>query len=360
MKRVRVLVVDDSPICREELRTLLQADGDIQVVGEAENGEQAVHLVRRLRPQVTTMDVQMPGLGGLEAIAAIMAATPVPILVITGRPATPRQNLAFEAVRRGALDLVEKPAQGDLRAGQSLRRLVRTLADVHVVKHVAGNRKPAGAPAEPAPAVAPSALAPASTPFKVIGIGASAGGPAAIVSVLSRLPRGLSAAVALVQHLPPGFVESFGEYLGQSTPFKVEIVGAKTRLAPGIVYLPQDDRHLVASRPGNLAPGDGPPLHGFRPSVDALFQSLADTFGQRAIGVVLSGMGTDGALGLLRLREAGALTIAQDEPAVFGMPKAAVGAGAAQHVLKVDRIAALLATLAASKASMQPPSRRSR
>jgi two-component system, chemotaxis family, protein-glutamate methylesterase/glutaminase len=360
VKRVRVLVVDDSAICREQLRALLEQDGDIAVVGEAESGLQAVQQVRRLKPHVTTMDVQMPGLGGLEAIAQIMAQTPVPILVITGRPADPRENLPFEAVRRGALDLVEKPAHGDPGAGSRLRSLVRTLADVRVVKHVAGTRKRLEPSVSSARSNSSPAITPPSAPFRVIGIGASAGGPAAVVSVLSRLPPTLHGALALVQHLPSGFLESFADYLRRSTPFEVRIVRSKARIEPGVMFLPEDDHHLIATPHGMFAAGHGPPVNGYRPSVNSLFHSMAEALGPRAIGVILSGMGSDGAEGLLRLHEAGADTIAQDEStsAVFGMPKAALEAGGVKTVLKLDRIAPTLAALASPPT--QAPSRKSR
>ena len=174
MKPIRVLVVDDAVICREALRELLEAEGDIDGRGEASDGEQAVRQVKSLKPQVTTMDVQMPGLGGLDTIEQIMASTPVPILVITGRPANPKNDVALEAIRRGALDLIEKPSINDQEAGVKLRSLVRTFANVHVIKHIAGARKRL----EPLAVTTTVALADVSmgAPFplpalKVVGVG---------------------------------------------------------------------------------------------------------------------------------------------------------------------------------------------
>jgi two-component system chemotaxis response regulator CheB len=355
------LVVDDSYVCREQLRDLLQAEGDIRVVGEAATGEEAVERVRALRPDVTTMDVQMPGLGGLEAIEQIMAKTPVPILVITGRPAASEQNLAFEAVRRGALDLVEKPGLDDDRAAQRLRSFVRRFADVHVVRHVAGNRAAAGFEPRAVPKPGASLGAPPKWPsgprgpsLAVVGIGASAGGPSTVASVLSRLPTDIKAAFALVQHLPTGFTESFAEYISRITPLPVRIVGSRAGLEPGVVFLAADDHHLAVTSPYTIASVRGPRVGGHRPSVTTLFQSLADVFGPLGVGVILSGMGNDGAQGMRRMSNAGAYTIAQDEATsvVYGMPKAAVEAGGVKTVLPLDLIApVLIAWLASSHRS---------
>jgi two-component system chemotaxis response regulator CheB len=351
VKRVRVLVVDDSFVCREQLRELLQAEGDISVVGEAGTGEEAVDRVRVLRPDVTTMDVHMPGLGGLEAIEQIMAKTPVPILVITSRPAGAEQNLAFEAVRRGALDLVEKPGFDDDRAAERLRSFVRRFADVRVVRHMAGNRVAAGIEDLALPRSLRSPRVPSTIPSRaqapdltVVGIGASAGGPSTVASVLSRIPKDIKAAFALVQHLPTGFTDSFAEYLSRSIPLPVRVVRSATRLEPGVVFLAEDDHHLAIASPHTIASLGGPRVGGHRPSVTTLFQSLAEVLGPHGVGVILSGMGSDGAQGMRKMSNAGAYTIAQDQATsvVYGMPKAAVEAGGVKTVLPVDLIPPVL------------------
>jgi two-component system chemotaxis response regulator CheB len=355
---------------------MLEAEGDIKVVGEAASGEEAVEQVRILKPDVTTMDVQMPGLGGLEAIERIMARTPVPILVVTGsvcswgsgptgsvcrwgpgptgRPARAQENLGFEAVRRGALDLVEKPAADDAPAREQLRSLVRRFAEVRVVRHVAGNRR--GAAIAPVGSVLPrqlrSSRAPsvrtAGGPLTLIGIGASAGGPNTLVSLLSQLQPDIKAAVALVQHLPSGFVPSFADYLARSTGLPVKLVRHKARVEAGSVYLASDDRHLVATGRETLAAVQGARVAGHRPSVTTLFQSMAETLGASGVGVILTGMGDDGAVGLLSMSAAGAYTIAQDEASsvVYGMPKAAVEAGGVKAVLPLNLIPGVLNALA--------------
>jgi two-component system chemotaxis response regulator CheB len=363
-----VLVVDDSYVCRQQLVELLEVDGDIKVVGEAGTGHEAVDQVRALKPDVTTMDVQMPGLGGLEAIEQIMAKTPVPILVVTGRPSGPHGDLAFEAVRRGALDLLQKPEPDDARAAEQLRSFVRRFAEVRVVKHVAGrlqeiaaqtveppaSSKPGRSPrvvsraVAKVPARAPSR--PGSTPLTVIGVGASAGGPSTLAAVLSEVPSHIHAAIAVVQHLPSGFTDSFAEYLTRTVSLPVRVVRSKSRLEPGVVYLATDDHHLVVTSPETIAVVNGPRVAGHRPSVTALFSSLAEVLGAQAIGVVLTGMGNDGAQGLRKMRAAGAHTIAQDEATsiVYGMPKAAVEAGGVKTVLSVDQVAPVLVALVSS------------
>jgi two-component system chemotaxis response regulator CheB len=354
VKTIRVLVVDDSYVCREQLRELLEADRDIEVVGEAGTGEEAVERVRQLKPDVTTMDVQMPGLGGLKAIEQIMAKTPVPILVVTGRPGSSRESLAFEAVRRGALDLVEKPGPHDLRAAHGLRAVVRRFADVRVVRHVAGNRQtpdaegPKYAKGSSAPRGqlhTPSRFAPA--PMTVVGLGASAGGPMTVATVLSGVDPDAKAAFALVQHLPLGFVDSFAEFLSRRIPQKVRVVRSQACLEPGVVFLAADDHHLAMTTPQTIASVQGPRMAGHRPSVNTLFQSLAEFVGPLGIGVILSGMGNDGAQGLCKMSAAGAHTIAQDEATsvVYGMPRAAVEAGGVKTVLPLDLIAPTLTAI---------------
>jgi len=349
-----VLVVDDSPVCREQLRELLEAERDIEVVGEAGTGEEAVELVRQLKPDVTTMDVQMPGLGGLRAIEQIMAKTPVPILVVTGRPASAGADLAFEAVRRGALDLVEKPGPHDIRAGHGLRAFVRRFADVRVVRHVAGSRASASAEVPPPPKAgsvfrsplpAGSRVPPAV--MTVVGLGASAGGPLTVATVLAGVDPQARAAFALVQHLPLGFVNSFAEFLSRKIPQRVQVVRSQAPLEAGVVFLAADDHHLAMASPQTIASVQGPHVGGHRPSVNALFQSLAEFVGPLGIGVILSGMGNDGAQGLRRMRAAGAYTIAQDEGSsiVYGMPRAAVEAGGVKTVLPLDLIAPILTAL---------------
>jgi two-component system chemotaxis response regulator CheB len=351
VKKIRVLVVDDSALCRDVLRAILEEEGDIEVVGEAADGEEARAAVARLRPSVITLDIEMPGTDGLTAIGRIMAENPTPILVVTGRPAEQRSHTLFEAVRRGALDLFPKPSAGKPEEARALRVLVRRMASVPVVRHLRTQsmRFPAVPVAIPRIVFTPEA-APKGTPLpggrrvRVIGIGASAGGPAAVAAVLGALPKGLPAAVLVVQHMLTGFTRPFCDFLRLHTKLDVHVVDGAVTMSPGSVYVAPDDRHLVTTQGDQIAPFDARPSQGHRPSVDVLFDSLATVHGKAAAGVILSGMGEDGASGLAAMAKAGSLTVAQSKEgcAVYGMPRAAVLRGAVQRELPLAEIADVL------------------
>jgi len=330
----RVLVVDDSAIAREALSTYLEEDGDLRVVGTAADGDAAIAAVAELRPDVVTMDIQMPGGGGLLAIEQVMARHPVPIVVVSTR-VRKDQTLPFEAIRRGALEVALKPA-GPADA-VALRAAVRRVAGIPVIPHVAALRV-ARPPLLVTPPVRPNPQAP-----RIIGIGASAGGPAALDVVLGALPATLPACIAVVQHLPAGFVASFATYMRSRTPLEVVLAepGAAAEVRAGRVVLAAGDHHLVAATPRLLAASSEPPLRGHRPSATMLFGSLARVFGDRAVGVILTGIGDDGAAGLFEMRAQGALTLGQDEQtsAVYGMPSAAQKMGAVTRVLPLPEIA---------------------
>lgn len=350
MKPLRVVIADDSAICREALRLLFEADGDIEVVGEAAEGAAAVALIAALAPDLVTMDIQMPGLGGLGAIEQIMATTPVPILVLTGQPAPEQGGLVFEAVRRGALDVWEKPRSFDPADNAPLRAHLRRLARVSVVRHIAAAparlalSEPRPVPLRHAPS-SPGLASPAPRPraplCPLVGVASSSGGPSALAAVLARLPADFPACLAVVQHVPVGFAEPFARFLRTTTPLEVVVVSRRVEARPGCILVAPDDRHLVASADRAFVPLDAPALRGHRPSATLLFRSLAQVFGASALGVVLTGIGDDGAAGLAEMRRAGALTLAQDEAssAIWGMPRAAIEAGGAVETLPLAAIA---------------------
>ncbi len=332
MNRTRVLVVDDSDVCRSMIAEELEAESDIVVVGYAAHAEEARRAVVETKPDLVTMDVALPNESGLAVTRWVMAHHPRPVLVLTGQPAPGRSNLAFEAIRCGALDLVAKPDRTDAEAWARLRAQVRELAKVPVVRHVSMATSFAE-PLKRAGAV-PGGL-------RVVGIGASAGGPSAVARILQDLPFDLAMSIAVVQHLPPGFADGFADFLRASTHWRIEVVRGQTKVAHAVAYVAPDDRHLVATPDGMLTTEDGPPVDGHRPSITRLFRSLAEVYGARAVGVVLTGIGTDGAAGIVALRTAGAHTIAQDAATsvVYGMPAAAVRSGAVQSVLSLDTMA---------------------
>lgn len=362
MKR-RAVVVDDSAICRVQLREWLEADGDVEVVGVAADGESAIDLITKLRPDVATIDLRLPGMSGLEVVTLLMARSPLPLLVLTGDPTGDDPELAFEAIRRGALDLLLKPSADDEDAIRSLRAHVRWLATVPVVRHLDGHRaEPGGRPidghhpaAEPASRILEFHPPEPSQPVRwtprpraanepvLVGIAASAGGPSALATVLGSLPADLPGCLAIVQHLPKGFAPSFVSFLQARCSLTVRL--AEPGLVPRVrtVVLAPDDHHLEVID-GRFALTAGPPVDGHRPSGTVLLRSLAQ-LGGSAIGVVLSGIGRDGADGLRAMRERHAITFAQDATSsvVYGMPRAAVEENAVQQVLPVAALGEAIA-----------------
>jgi len=331
---IRVLLLDDSAICRTQLRAILEEDDEIHVVAEAYNGDQVLRLIDETAPHILLVDLQMPGTGGQETIERVMAHQPLPILIVTGQPEGVRRQAVFEAIRRGALDLAEKPAHGDSKAEAKLRKSVRELARVRVVRHVAGKlSRRDGAPGLPTP-IPPRPLDGSNSPL-VVGVAASAGGPRPLVSLLSSWPVDFGAAIAVVQHLPNGFTAAFAEFLQSRIPLRVHIVKQLTRLEPGRVYLANDDEHLALLSDKQIGPDRSPAVEGHRPAATVLFESLAARLGARSCGVILSGMGKDGVAGMLKMKARGALTLSQEESgcAVYGMPKAAIEAGASVAAL---------------------------
>lgn len=354
MKSIRVVILDDSLICRARLREILEAEGDISVVGEAANGDGVLELIAKTEPRLLMVDLQMPGTGGHETIERVMASRPLPILVVTGQPEGVRRAAVFESIRRGALDLAEKPLRSDRAAEARLRALVRELCTIPVVRHVAGRF---GARDKPVVAAASSPRppgVPAPGPL-VIGIGASAGGPLALATLLNDLPRDLSAAVAVVQHLPQGFAPAFAEFLQGRVAMPVTIVQGRTPLRAGVIHLAPDGKHLVVADTKALTVTLDAPVEGHRPAIDTLFHSLARVLGARAAGVVMSGIGRDGVSGLLAMRARQALTLAQDQNscAVYGIPKAALEARAAEQALDPPGLARALREWARSSSDQR-------
>lgn len=327
----RILIVEDSEIVAEILSEALQADGDLQVVGVASDGEQAVDLTLELQPDLITMDIRMPRVDGLQAIERIMAVRPTPILVLTSDPRGQAGELAMEAVRRGALDLMLKPSGWEARAALGvLRDRVRHLAGV-----VLDSRAPR---ATPRPVETPDAVP--------VAIVASTGGPGAVRAVLAQLPSDLPACVLLVQHIGAEFDLTLARWLNQAVRLPVGLARDRDQLTPGRVLVAPQGRHMELGRDRRVRLKPCGPDDGHCPSGDALLGSIAENCGSRAVGVVLTGMGRDGADGLLRMRRAGAATMAQDEATsvVWGMPRAAVEAGAAQKVVALSEVGAAIYT----------------
>ncbi len=357
---VKVLVVENSTVAQALLAHVLESDRDIRVVGHARDGEEAIAMVADQKPDVVTMDLDMPRMGGIEATRRIMASTPVPIVVVSGNWNPAEVAVTFEALEAGAVALLEKPPgvrhkDHSARAAH-IRQTVRAMAEVWVIRRRRGRalapQKPTPRPALPRGCV------------RLVAIGASTGGPPALKQLIGELPKDFAAAVLVVQHLSPGFLPGLRHWLDSFTPLDVRIATADERPLPGCVYLAPDGRHMGLGRSGRIQLRAGPPLHSLRPSVTSLFQSLNGRASEVA-AVLLTGMGKDGAEAMKVLRDRGATTFAQDEASsvVFGMPGKAVELGAAQFISDPSVIGQELVALVANargKAGMSNNSSKNR
>lgn len=352
MKRTRVLVVEDSLTVRQRLIETLGTDSSIEVVGQATDGRRAIDLCRELRPDVITLDMMLPVMSGVEATEYIMAHFPTPILIVSSSLNRGELNRTYDALAAGAVDAMEKPKgtenEGDWERGflQTVKLVSRIKVIHHLKARLYANR----------PLPSPSSLpAPPGQLKSVIALGASTGGPAALIDVLRTIPGQLGVPILLVLHLAEAFAPAFADWLARQSPHRVRYARdgePMGELKGGVVMAPAS-RHLELAS-GRLRLTDAPPRHSCRPAVDVLFESLARECGRSCAAALLTGMGRDGALGLLELHRAGGFTVAQDEQScvVYGMPREAVALGAAQQVLPLSAIGpALTAACRATRAS---------
>ena len=338
---IRVLVADDSITVQRVLSRIIDGQDGMSVVGVASTGREAVRLAQQLSPDVITMDVHMPDMDGFEATAEIMADNPTPIVVVSSSIDTRSDAVAMKALGEGALAAVRKPRLDDDEGIAELVKTVRAMAGVLPLRkrrrstgHVATS---AGAPRVPGTAPQGSAT------VELVVVGASTGGPQALLQLLGALPA-LEVPMVVVQHITPGFTPSLVDWFGKSIPLPVCIARQGERLRPGTVYFaPEEAQSRVVEIAGSLRlhETDAPAHNGFRPSADVLFQSVAATLPRRAMGVIMTGMGADGAEGLLQMRRAGCRTLAQDREScvVYGMPAVAERLGAVEQFADPVRIA---------------------
>lgn len=345
--QVTVLVVDDSAVARMHLVHLLEADPDIRVVATVNDGEAALRFLAEHKPSVVLMDINMPGLDGFETTRRIMDSNPVPIVICSGT-ANPKDIAAtFRVLEAGAVACVEKPvgyghAEFAMAAAE-LCRTVKRMAEVKIVNHRGLSRALASL----------ESLLPGADwrrqrkGVRVIGIGASTGGPMALRTILGGLPKDFPVPILIVQHIGPGFVGGLADWLNASTSLQVCLGSHGSNAMPGHVYLAPDDFHMGLHSTGVLELGKAAPEKGLRPAVSHLFRSLARNCGPAAVGVLLTGMGDDGAAELKQMRDEGATTVAQDSATsvVHGMPGAAIALGGATHVFAAGEIAAKLIVL---------------
>jgi two-component system chemotaxis response regulator CheB len=359
MSKLRVLVVEDSITIRRRLIEVLDGDPDIEVVGEADNGKTAIALCQSLRPDVVTLDMVLPVMSGLAATEYIMAHFPTPILVVSASTNRGELFKTYEALAAGAVDVLEKPSADDPDGVWEQRFLatVKLVARIKVITHVRGKFRPL------APVVAASADGgdprESSSVCELVAIGASTGGPAAIVEILRGLPSTFPLPILLVLHIGEAFAASLASWLDGLSPIRVRCATDGEALPPvgrGCMILAPADRHLVV-RQGALWLNRDPERYSCRPSVDVLFESVAREVGPRAVACLLTGMGRDGATGLLAIRQAGGMTIAQDEATsvVYGMPQAAAQIGAAARLLPLPEIAPALRLIASRSGARRAP-----
>jgi two-component system, chemotaxis family, protein-glutamate methylesterase/glutaminase len=348
--KIKVLVADDSQVTRLLLVHLLNADPHIQVLGTVNDGQAALDFLKTAteRPDVVLMDIHMPHMDGFEATRHIMETSPLPIVICTATSDPHELAVAFRSMEAGALACVEKPvASTDAdfeRRAANLLQTVRLMSEVKVVRRWPRPRGFTG------PALAEERVVPgkAAAP-SVIGIGASTGGPPVLQTILSGLPKDFPVPLLIVQHIAPGFLPGMVEWLNQTTGLRIHIAAHGATPLPGHAYIAPDDFHMGLAPGGSIALAREAHENGLRPAVSYLFRSLAQVCGAHGTGVLLTGMGKDGAAELKLMRDRGAFTIAQDRESsvVHGMPREAIELGAASVVLAADRIAGALVTRAA-------------
>ena len=349
---IRAVIVDDSGVFRTAIAAVLNQDPEIEVVGTAANGKEGVELIQRLRPDVVTMDVNMPVMGGFEAVEQVMASCPTPIVIVTASPGKQDREAVMAALALGALDVLPKPYIGrGVKANPAIDDLVsrvKTLSKAQVIRHMSGSfkrrRKQANQQAQAE-----------GQAWCVVAIASSTGGPAALAKILAALPGDLPACLLVAQHMAEGFSSTFVEWL--TSVSQLEVQEAKMSCIPraGLALIAPAGRHLRAGTNGLPQVLDLPPVNGCKPSGDVLLTSVAQVFGARAIGVVLTGMGKDGTDGLRAVRENGGATVAQDESSsvIFGMPKSAIEANVVDQIVPLDAMAPTIARLARRRAALR-------
>jgi two-component system, chemotaxis family, protein-glutamate methylesterase/glutaminase len=354
---IRVLVAEDSPTARALLVSMMSAEDDMHIVGEATTGRQAVDMAQRLLPDLITMDVHMPEMDGLEATKEIMARSPRPIIIVSSAARSDEVALSLEATRAGALMVLPKPegpsSPGFASDSRQLVSMVRAMSQVKVVRRHGASPPFTSRPtpkSRPAFTMVPAAAG-TSAPVRVVAVGASTGGPAALRTVLSDLPSGFPVPILIVQHIANGFTRGLAQWLGGDTPLRVKVAEHGERLAPATVYIAPDDRQLGCQLDVygdiRILLSTAPPVGAFRPSASYLFESVAEILGAAALGVILTGMGDDGVAGLRVLKARGGRIIAQDEASsvIYGMPREAARAGVVDVTVGINGVARKLVEL---------------
>ncbi len=348
--RIRVLVVDDSALMRKLIPQMLAADESLEVVGTAMDGTFCLKKIEELKPNVVTLDLEMPGMNGIDALKEIMRKQPVPVIVFSSH-STEGASVTMKALGLGAFDFVPKPKDATAHMAETARELIGKIKAAAECK-----LKPRILPG--LPQRMQKAAAPSGSPNKIVAIGVSTGGPQALEYVLSQLPGDFPATITVVQHMPDGFTDMFARRLDEVCPLRVKEAQSGDLLQPGRVLICPGSRHMKVKR---LPLGDivvlseEPRVNGHRPSADVLLRSAAEEFKSNAVGVLMTGMGDDGAEGLGAIRKAGGMTIAQNEEScvVYGMPKVAIERGYAIRVVGLEVMGSTLQAVCGGNAGSE-------
>ena len=361
---MRVLVVDDSNVARQLIVGILKSDPDIEVAGEARDGEEAIRLASKLRPDLITMDVNMPKKDGFEATLEIMIECPTPILIVSSSRVVAEVSTAMKAMQAGALWVVLKPsgpAQPNYdKLSREFLAMVKAMAEVKVVRHrrrmpgKTSSVEPAAHQVTPLPR--PSSRVDSSA--KIVAIGISTGGPPALQSLLKQIPKDFPLPILVVQHISDGFMTGLVKWLNDDPEIAVlvKVAVADETLRPGTVYFGPEGQHFGVGRRGKVLLSNAADINNFRPSATFLFQSVAEEYGAGAIGVIMTGMGSDGLQGLKAIHAVGGKVIAQDctSCVVYGMPRAAVEAGVVDAVVPLNSIAEQIFRMVGYDVSLRP------
>jgi two-component system chemotaxis response regulator CheB len=333
----RVLVVDDSPLMCKVLTDILNCDPQILVAAVANNGKEAVELVPRLKPDIITMDMDMPVVDGLEATKQIMASNPTPILIVASAVFKAGMEKVFKAISHGALDVIDKSElelSEQKRSGEALIAKIKFLTGVRVTDRRRGRLRNERSTVD---LKAPST----GVSDKIVAIVASTGGPQALLDILKRIPEDFPCGIVIVQHITSGFLPGLVDWLNKECKIKVKIGEDSEAIQPGVAYIAPDDVQMRVEDSGKIALSNEPAYGGHRPSGDILLESVAKAYGKGSVAAILTGMGRDGATGMKAIKQLYGKTIAQNEKScvVFGMPKAAIEMDVIDKVLPLESIA---------------------
>lgn len=344
-RKIRVLIVDDSVTARNLLKLLLLEDPQFEIAGIVSDGSEAVSFVERDRPDVISMDIHMPVMNGFEATRQIMATNPVPIVIVSTAYNPGETQLSFKALEAGALTILPRPIGPGhpdfLKQGKTYRTTLKSLSEVRVIRrHRGGSSSPEMIHQDFTRSENKEKSQKKHITSTIVAIGASAGGPSALQTIMRTIPPGFPAPILIVQHIDKGFAEGFAQWLGQNSPIPVRIPKNGDSLLPGHAYLPSGDHHLGVKKEGIVSISSASLEHGLRPSVSYLFRTVGSVYGKNAIALLLSGMGNDGARELKTLKDLGAFTIVQNEETslVYGMPGEAIRLDASCRVLPPEQM----------------------